>query len=187
VHEIVDVAEAHGFAGQSVTGDMLWRTPENHLEDQPWTYTPIASTKYLLRAIVLHRGEGFWAGFAGGTYDTIPTLQQVLRDLGTVLDGAEPEALDVEIETEAPDVLSYGFVLPDGDRMLALWTNGVAVDDDPGVRATLTFSGSSATRAIGSDVLEGFQQELVTERSEADLVIRDLLIKDYPIFVRLEA
>jgi hypothetical protein len=70
--------------------------------------------------------------------------------------------------------------------MLALWTNGIAVDDEPGLPATLTFSGESATNAIGIDVLEGFQQELITERSGSDLVIRDLLVKDYPIFVRLD-
>lgn len=82
--------------------------------------------------------------------------------------------------------MSYGFVLPDGDRMLALWANGVAADDDPGTPATLTFPGDPAVGAIGIDVLEGFQQELVAERSGSDLVIRDLLVKDYPIFVRLE-
>lgn len=68
---------------------------------------------------------------------------------------------------------------------LALWTNGVAGEDDPGVPATLTFPDDLATSAVGVDVLEGFEQGLVVERSGADLVIEDLLVKDYPIFVRL--
>jgi ELWxxDGT repeat protein len=186
VRRIEDVAEAHGFSGEYLTEEMLWRTAENAQGDQPWVYTPAASTKYRLRAIVLHRGEGWWAGIQGGTYTTTPSSMLVLRDLGTILDRAEPETLDVRIETQGSDVLSYGFALPDGDRMLALWTNGVAVDDDPGVQATLTFSGSSATRAIGIDVLEGFQQELIATHQGADLLIEGLLLKDYPVFVRLE-
>lgn len=109
----------------------------------------------------------------------------MVRNLSTVLDGAEPEALDVRIQTDAQDLMSYGFTLPNGDRMLALWTNGVAAEQDPGVPATLTFAGSSATGAVGIDVLEGFQQELLTASSGADLVIRDLLVKDYPTFIRL--
>jgi hypothetical protein len=53
------------------------------------------------------------------------------------------------------------------------------------VPATLTFTGRSAEGAVGFDVLEGFQQELITEQAEGGLVIDDLLVKDYPIFVHL--
>jgi len=33
------------------------------------------------------------------------------------------------------------------------------------------------------DVLNGFQQQLITEQAAGSLVIRNLLVKDYPIFV----
>jgi hypothetical protein len=55
------------------------------------------------------------------------------------------------------------------------------------VPATLTFSDLAATRAIGIDVLEGFQQQLVATHQGADLVIDGLLVKDFPVFIRLEA
>jgi hypothetical protein len=35
------------------------------------------------------------------------------------------------------------------------------------------------------DVLIGFQQDLITEQAGGSLVVRDLLVKDYPIFLRL--
>lgn len=66
-----------------------------------------------------------------------------------------------------------------------MWTNGVAVDDDPGVPATLTFPGTYAQKVIGIDVLHGFEQELIIETENGNLVIRDLLVKDYPIILRL--
>ena len=34
-------------------------------------------------------------------------------------------------------------------------------------------------------MLVGFEQAMVFETENGDLVIRDLLLKDYPIFVRL--
>jgi hypothetical protein len=66
-----------------------------------------------------------------------------------------------------------------------VWTDGVAVDDDPGVPATITFPGTSAEQVIGIDVLHGFEQGLIIEMENGNLVIRELLVKDYPIILRL--
>ena len=131
----------------------------------------------------MHRGMGIWAGI--GVNDTIRPFVRVVRNLTTVLDGAEPEPLDVRIQTTAEDVMSYGFVLPNGDRLFALSKNDVATDHGSVVPATLTFLGPRATGAVGIDVLEGFQQELVTRQTEGGLVVEDLLVEDYPIFVRV--
>lgn len=185
VREIKDVAAAHGFTGEYMTSGMDWRTKKNPFIYEPWEYTPTVAAKYYARAIVMHRGMDIWAGIGGEMYDTIRPIARVVRNLSVVMDGAGPVDLAVQIQTEATDSVSYGFSLPGGDRMLALWTNGAAVDDDPGVVATLTFSGQPATSAVGIDVLHGFQQELVTHQVGEGLVISELLVKDYPIFVRL--
>jgi hypothetical protein len=106
-------------------------------------------------------------------------------NLNTVMAGNKPIELDVEIESDATNLMSFGFSLPDGDRLFAVWTNGVAVDDDHGVIATLTFHGTSVQKVIGIDVLHGFEQELIFEVENGNLVIRNFLIKDYPIILRL--
>jgi hypothetical protein len=93
--------------------------------------------------------------------------------------------MDVRIETEATDVTSYEFALPNGDRLLAVWRDGVASDGDPGIPTTLTIAGERAKRAIGIDVLNGFQQDLITVKGATTLVIDGLLIEDYPVFIRL--
>jgi hypothetical protein len=109
----------------------------------------------------------------------------VMRNLNRVMAGNKPIKLVVEIESDATNIMSFGFTLPNGDRLFALWTNGVAVEDDPGVSATLTFPDLSAQRVIGIDVLHGFEQELIFEMENGNLVIRNLLVKDYPIILRL--
>jgi hypothetical protein len=101
--------------------------------------------------------------------------------------GATPTSLTVNIESEATDIMSYGFTLPDGDKLFALWTNGVAVEDDPGVTTTLSFPGLSAQKVVGMDVLNGFEQQLITSEEDGNLVIQGLLVKDYAIFVRFSS
>jgi len=66
-----------------------------------------------------------------------------------------------------------------------LWTDGVAVDDDPGVKATLISPGFSAQKVMGIDVLNGFEQQLVVNIENGNLLIHNLLVKDYPIIIRL--
>jgi hypothetical protein len=114
-----------------------------------------------------------------------PWSDPTIRNLNTVLAGNKPLEIPVEIESDATNLMSFGFSLPNGDRLFALWTDGVAVDDDPGVPATLTFPGTSAQKVIGIDVLHGFEQELIFEIVNGNLVIRNFLIKDYPIILRL--
>jgi hypothetical protein len=121
--------------------------------------------------------EGF-TSIEGWKYTT-------MRNLATVMAGASPEILTVEIESSATNIRSYGFTLPNGDTLYALWTDAAAVDDDPVVNTTLTFPGLSASTVTGIDVLDGFEQELIFETGNGDLVIRNLLVKDYPIIVRL--
>jgi Right handed beta helix region len=191
VGKIRKVARAHGFSGEILAEEMLWRTPRNAGAGQPWVYTPTTAAKYLLRAIVLHRGLGVWVGIdtptdnlgiRGGS--TIPSFFQTGPRLTTIMDSAEPADLAFHIDSEAEDIASYGLTLPNGDALLALWTDGVAVDDLARVTADITFQGA-ADAVVGLDALAGFQQELIASRTDGKLVLDDVVVPDYPIFLRL--
>ena len=184
IQEIKDVASLNGFRGEYFAEEMVWRTSINPYPPEPWQYTPIVAAKYYARGILMNLGMGLWAGIGGG-YDTIPPAVMAVQSLSTTMAGASPDGLTGRIESEAENIMTYGFSLPNGDHLFALWTNGTAVDDDPGISATLTFPGTSAQKVIGIDVLNGIEQELITETVDANLVIRDLLVKDYPIILRL--
>jgi hypothetical protein len=111
---------------------------------------------------------------------SIPTI----RNLHTILAGTQPTSLPVEMENQPPDTATYAFALPNGDTLLALWTDGVAVEDDPGVGTTLALPGMDAQAVTAIDPLYGSEQELVTESENGNLMIRNLLVKDYPIIIR---
>lgn len=187
VQEIKEAASNHGFEGVYYAAELNWMTPDLPLPvlpNQP-RYSEIVCAKYYARGIVVHLGMDVMAGII--SWGNNPTEEYVVRNLCTVIAGAEPVSLPVDIRTEATNIVSYTFSLPSGNHLIALWTDGVAVEDDPGVNVTLTLNGSgfSDQKVIGIDILHGFKQQMITSDEDGNLVIRDLLAKDYPIILRL--
>jgi len=185
IQDIKDTAIGNGFNGEFFAEEMNWRTSINPNIYEPWEYTSVTAAKYYARGIMMNLGMDLWAGIGGEMYDTITPVVTVVQNLSTVMAGAKPSSLSMEIESEVENIMSYSFSLANGERLFTLWTNGAAVDYDPGVSTTLTFPGISAQSVTGIDALNGFEQELIAETEDGNLVIRDLLVKDYPIIVRI--
>jgi hypothetical protein len=177
VQKIKDTAAANGFVGEYQADEIGWATPDNAVPDQPWVYSPAVAPKYVGRGIVMHRGMDIGVG--------LDDENDVVRVLCTVMAGAEPVDLPIEIQSTAENIASYTFSLPDSGYMVALWTDGIAVENDPGVETSLTIPGVLASQVVGIDVLYGFEQELITETENGNLVIRNLLVRDYPILIKL--
>jgi hypothetical protein len=183
VQQIKAMASAHGFRGEYRADELTWRTSVNPNPSQPRIYSEITAAKYYARGIVLNLGMDVAVGVM--IDPRIMVIRSTTGNLCTLMAGAKPESLSIEIQSQATDVMSYSFSLPDGDQLIVLWSNGVAVDDDHGVTSILTIPGFSNWNATAMDVLNGFEQELITSNENDNLVIRDLLIKDYPIIIRL--
>ncbi len=58
----------------------------------------------------------------------------------------------------------------------------MAVDDDLGVKADLTFDGFSSKEVVAIDVLNGYIQPLITEGDS----IKDLIVRDYPLILKIK-
>jgi len=124
------------------------------------------------------------AGIGGA--DTITPIVSAVRNLSSSMAGHEAVDVPVEIDVETDGPVAYcSFRYSNGDRMLAVWTDGIAQDEDPGVPATITFPELAVGSVTGIDVLHGFEQELVFEIDGDNTVVRDILVKDYPILIRL--
>jgi hypothetical protein len=183
--DIKQTASANGFVGEYWGSDMSYGPAA---PDQPWGTLTSGTLiiKYEARELMIHLGMDIGVGWGTGNYTGAPRFR-TKQFLNTLMNGSQPAVIPVDVESEAEIIASYGFSLPNGDRLFALWTDGVAVEDDPGTAATLTFPGLSDTTVTGIDVLEGYEQELTASEESGNLVIRDLLVKDYPIILRLSS
>ena len=142
IREIKDTASASGFQGEYWGSEMTWNSKETcpgcEFEIQD---TDVQVAKYYARGIVIQLGLDVGVGLAGsGTNPSSPASYPTVRNMATVMAGTRPDSISVEIESAAANITSYGFTLPNGDRLFTLWNDDAAVDDDPGTASTLTFS-----------------------------------------------
>jgi parallel beta-helix repeat protein len=184
VKEIKELAASQGFRGEYFAEEIKYYTEPAFEGGWPPVVTEKVAAKYYARAIVMHLGLDFTVSTAGqpGYGGLVP---DIIRALCTVMAAASPISLPIEIQSEATNIRTHGFSLSDGGHLVALWTDGIGVDDDPGISATLTIPGFSGQTATGIDVLYGFEQKLITSSEGNNMVIHGLLVKDYPIILRL--
>jgi len=180
IQQVKNTASANGFTGEYIVEELVWRTPRTSFPDEPWEYSNAEAAKYYARGIVINLGLDMAAGIAGEEYDHVEPIKTVIKNLCTAMAGATPTELEVEIQSDATNIRTYSFTLSNGDKLIALWTDGVAVDNNPGVSASITLP-ISIQSATGIDVLEGYTQPLTTEGNS----IGNLIIRDYPTIIKL--
>jgi hypothetical protein len=184
---IKDTAAANGFAGEYWSTEITWCDSSFDLgcppADPPLSDVQVA--KYYARSIVLHLGMDIGTSYKTYRDTSGPVTFATFGRLHTLLAGTTPLDIDVEIETEATNVAAAAFATSSGDKMLALWIDQTASDDDHRTAASLTFAGMAGMTATGIDVVGGVQQQLAVTDHGSDLVVSDLLISDAPFLVRL--
>ena len=195
VGSVRDTAARNGFTGEYMASEMQWRTPLTDVieladilgtanPDDRLVHSATQAAKYYAREIALNLGMDVIVGTGGE--GLVTSVHSVIRNLSTVMAGHEAIDMPAEIDIDYGGPVAYcAFRYPNGERMLALWTDGIAEDVDPGIPAIITFPGLTADAVAGIDILCGFEQELIFETAEGNTIIRDLLIKDYPILIRL--
>lgn len=184
IQDIKDTASGNGFNGEYIAEEMCWRTIKETNPDEPWTYSEITAAKYYARGIIIHLGLDITTLPGDGSAVDSPKMVAI-QNLCNIMAGAKPASLPVEIKSEAENIRSYSFSLSNGDTLIALWTDGVAVDEDSGIKANITLQGFTAQDVVGVDVLEGFQQRLVASNEKGNLLIQNLIVRDYPLILHI--
>lgn len=176
IEKIKTIATANGFVGEYSADELSWRTTIGGGNDM--AYSTIAVNKYFSRSALMHLGSGINVGATGGYF--------LLRNLCNIMAGAEPMNVPLEIESALDNLASYSFTMQNGDNLVALWTDGKAINDEnyPGIETDILIQGISTSKVIGTDILFGLEQEVETETDNGDLIIPNVMVKDYPLLLR---
>ncbi len=181
LQEIKSVASSHGFRGEYISEELHWWV---HYYEHV-TYSEISAAKYYARGILMHLGMGFLTGVGLGPPSTDPLIERTVRNLCTVMAGAKPTSLPMKIQSDTTLIRNCSFTLTNGDKLVAFWTDGIAVAEDSGVKFNLTLSGFDPQYVIGIDPLNSLQQSLITSNENCNLTLQNLIVRDYPLILKL--
>jgi hypothetical protein len=110
----------------------------------------------------------------------------VLRTIGTVLDATTPADLNVDFSNKGQKIEHYGFKLTQGDLMVGVWLPGKSVDKQPGITTDVIVRAPKCSKVVGIDTLNGIEQELAFRQDGDRLIIPGIVIRDYPLMLRLQ-
>lgn len=185
--EIKDVASYSGFDGEYIADELQWRTPENPHPTQPVNYSEIVASKYYIRGVTITRAMDFVAGLCDIQFEpNFGLKEKVVKNLSTVMSGAKPLKLDIEIQSEEPNILYYSFSLPDGDKLIAIWNDIAATEEDSTAKVTLNIRNLVSENVRVIDVLRKCQQDLEMIEENENLVINNFIVRDYPLTLYIE-
>ena len=97
----------------------------------------------------------------------------------------------MEVNTDSPTTFEkHVFRLPDGKILLAIWvperSRKARLDDYAGVTVDIAMATDVPRRIIGIDLLNGREQVLRLDKKADQVFVPDLIVKDYPLLLRLE-
>ncbi|MCK5031956.1 MAG: hypothetical protein KAR64_10860, partial [Thermoplasmatales archaeon] len=185
IQEIKDTASAHGFTGEYTADELSWMTPECIAYPDTY-YSETVAAKYYARGIMMNLGiDVIVSQFYAVPEEHPMQIVNTIRNLCTIMAGNRAIDLPVEIQSEATDITSYTFSLTNGDKLITLWTDGIAVEDDPGISADLIVNDTSAEKVVAIDVLNGYQQSVITTDEDGNLIIENLIVRDYPVVLHI--
>lgn len=182
---VKETAWAHGFNGEFIgsEGNYSPNIPED-MHGRVSIYSNLQAGIYAARGNITNLGLGFSGGNYGIGSSHGPAYTMICN-LDTIFAGAQPKEVYVEIQSSAERIRNYAFSLPNGDSLLAVWTDGIAREFDPGEEANLRIAGFPNYTVTAIDILNNMEQEIVSTAEQDTLIIENLLIKDYPIILRL--
>jgi len=214
VRGVKELAESYGFKGEYHANEYTFRAsypsgnkPAGHVIRGTEFVSELVKAKYVARVTLTHIGLDITSFFNRtwqdqainwdntlfrNTFSADPINPQqpqvayyVLRTLSTILENVKPVQIDTEFSNKGKNFEIVGLVSKNGDFLLAIWTPGRAGDDSLDIATDIAFPHILFQKATGIDVLNGCEQTLL--KSEGKSTLKGILVKDYPIVIKLHA
>ena len=210
VKDTKKLAESYGFKGEYQANEWSFFAPYpvgKPIGISCLMVSELVKAKYVARLTLTHVGLDItsffcatWAelnvnwdlGLFRNTFSADPLYPQqpqpayyALRTLSTILDSVTPTQIDAEFSNKEKSFETVGLKAENGDLLLAVWIPGRGSDDFPDTATDIIFPHTQFQQATGIDVLNGSEQVLQSSKSKGKSILKGMLIKDYPIVIKL--
>jgi len=112
-----------------------------------------------------------------------PTMAYYLwRSIATATDDFHAAEFPVSFSQEK-GLLFFGFRRGDNERMISVWIDGPSKEGIIEKKTDIIFPGVKAHRATVLDIMNGTEQELNFSANGGETVLKEMLIKDYPVLI----
>ena len=202
-----------GFQGHCMATEWNYSALYPRLSDQAaerawcgsFRATEMEKAKYVAQVFARHSGLGVESFFCELYFpqfgfldlsllrrafdaDPISPLQPqaayyVTRNLATMLEELDPGDFEYSLQGTPKNLETFTFTAPDG-RALVFWQGGRAKDHCDGVPVNV-FLKTACRHAEAFDPVNGVKQDLVMKSTDGGVVIQGVLVRDYPVIIRL--
>lgn len=213
VEETKQLAEFHGFRGEYLHSEWCSLAPYpvqrkyNTPNPTKVFVTELMKAKNTARFAIMNLAldvKFFWnetwcdghidrdVGLFRNTFSASPLnpsqpqpVYYVLRTLCTVFENAYPEEFLLQFDPSDLKLEYWTFAVKGGDKLVSISLSKTPQDDSPEVVVDLSFPDSKFRRAVGIDVLNGTEQDLVLTAHGENSKLNGLILRDYPLVIRL--
>ena len=196
------IVEGFGFKGRYMASEWLYYSsydPKGHSEMQKAIYAARLGIVFAHLSIVNLWNETFQTMMGDlslfrNTFSNEvinPTQPEpvyyALRTLSTVLEDTKGSDLRATFHDAQREVKQCGFVRGDKEKLLAFWLPGVAEKRGNAsiLSSDVEIQGVNGYGASIIDVLNGTEKPLKLERTTDGILIRRILVQDWPLIIRL--
>ena len=188
--EIKATAEAHGFDGEYIADELNYRSNYSisvlQPENGPYNpYEPEVAAKYIGRMIVINRGMDISVGTSGTNSYTRPIEGTMIRNMAYLLEGLDVCEFPVTVESDCEFVRYYTFADANGSRYIAIWNDDIAGVVSSIEECQIIMQETDTTSATAYDPFISMAQALDFSTDGGDVVLNSVLLRDYPVLIKL--
>lgn len=190
--EIKSLASSHGFNGQYYADELNYRSDYSLSVLQPEVgdyhpYEPEIAAKYIGRMIAINLGLDINVGTSGTNAEVRQAEGKMIRNMAYLMEGLKAASLSVRVESSQGLPRFYTFLDDTGNQYVVLWNDVEATRESKDVEGSVVIEKTTAksVKAINPYLMNA--QDLLFETVDDNVVINQILIKDYPIIYKLEA
>jgi hypothetical protein len=189
--DIKKMAEENGFIGEYYADELNYRSDYSlsALQPEPGNYHPYEpeiAAKYFARMIAINLGMDISVGTSGTNEYERPIEAKMIQNMAYLMDGLQASPFEVTVESDSELIRYYTFSDLDGNTYIVIWNDAEATVTSMDILASISFLDQNVKSIISYDPYLMYQHNLDYSSTSDGIKLDGLLIKDYPLFYKIQ-